>query len=458
MRGDGARAKQRDPLARRLWTYAILITLLGIAARAAWYINFKEDFFFRLGPDGSTYLTQAESYLAGAITDPDASVLSSIYREVFPPGYPLFLAGILKLFPAADVLGQREYVLATVRVVQWALAGATTLMTFALARRVLFGYSALIPPLIVTASIAMTDFPNLFAYETLLAFLLTGSLLLLVKAKEDQSGRNTQVFILLAGLAFSYGVIVQPRILIALPFIVIWSARAFNRRSALLLLIAGLLLPAGWVARNYAVFHEFVPISINGQASVYLDNVDPVGGDGFTPRAAPLECPRSELMSPELSRHFEWARCMQAAGFNEIIEHPGANARAIPDRLAALISPWNATQARGAYNSGVWDYHDVVPAKTREGPTFKAIDETALIVWLAIYSILIIAGVATLWVEGPASIARLIAIPLLTLPVVHLIFHAENRFRVPLLPIIAIASTLGLLNIAELLASRRRST
>ncbi|MBK5230320.1 MAG: hypothetical protein JJE27_04010, partial [Thermoleophilia bacterium] len=64
------------------------------------------------------------------------------------------------------------------------LVGATTWMTFALARRVLFGVTALLPPLILTASIALIDVPNLFADETLLAFLLTASVLLLVKAHE----------------------------------------------------------------------------------------------------------------------------------------------------------------------------------------------------------------------------------------------------------------------------------
>lgn len=487
--------KKPEPSSRRLWTWALLLAAAGVAARAAWYLHFKDDLFFRLGPDGGIYVTQAEGYLQGAVGDPGAAVLPNVYREVFPPGYPLFLAGIWKFLPLADVMSQREYVLATVRATQWLLAGATVLMTFALARRVLFGFSALLPPMILTASVAMVDVPNLFAYETLLAFLLTGALLLLVRASEaaaerkeefdlaegDHEQPETVEFesdlaaaagdlefedfwaeehaaskprrrrtsapgqVLIAALALSFAVLVQPRVAVILPFIAIWLWRAAPRANTAVFVIAVIVLPGAWIARDYAVYDRFVPLSINGQASLYLDNVEPIGGTGFVKGAAPPECPRSMLSANDMAEHFDWAGCMQSAGVSEIAAHPRDSVAAVGDRLAALVSPWNQRHARGTYQSEWASYHEVLPASIRNGENFRQADDLLNVLWLMLYSLLLVAGTLSLWAEGPASAARLIALPLVTLPLIHLVFHAENRFRLPALPLVAIAISLGML-------------
>lgn len=480
-----------EPSPQRLWTWAALLTGAGIAARAVWYLRFKDDLFFSLGPDGETYVTQAQGYLRGAIFDPEATGLANVFREVFPPGYPLFVAGIWKPLPMHDVLAQAEYALLAVRIVQWLLGGALVLMTFALARRVLFGFTALLPPLLLTASIALVDLPNRFAYETLLAFLLTAAVLLLVNASEargrgehglqeewptrreetaealaiddfgdewealDEAPRPLRrwfspgFLILTAGLALSYAIVVQPRVAVVLPFVAAWVVSAFAPRHTVVFVLAALLLPAAWIARQYAVYDEIVPISINGQASVYLDNVDPVGGSGFVKRAAPPQCPRSMLAADDMSEHFEWARCMQREGFAEMASHPFESLIAVPDRLAALLSPWNPVHARGEYDVRAWDFHKLVPTATRRSETFKTVDGAANAAWIALYGLLAVLGAITLWAEGRGSSARLMAIPLATLPLVHLVFHAENRFRVPALPLLAIAVSLGLLWLKE---------
>ena len=446
---------ESGPSARQLWSLAILIALAGVALKAGWYLMFPGAWAWRLGPDGATYLAQATGYLHGAITDPSAGPLAPILREAFPPGYPLFLTALIAPFTDESIRSQNEALLMTIRGAQWALAAGVTLMTFALARRVLFGYTALIPPLLLTISIAWIDMPSLLAYETLLAFLLTASILLVVKLKE--SSRAPRVaYAILAGIAFSYGIVVQPRIAVVLPFVALWLLRAAPRRWTALFVAVALLAPAAWIVRGELVFHKFVPISINGQASLYLDNVDPIGGAGFVRRAAPPECPRTQLYTGPIRDRFAWASCMQTAGINQIINDPGRAALAVPDRLAALISPWNPTYARGTYASESWDYHYLVPAATRNSPTFKTLDGIALIVWLALYAGLILLGIATLWVEGPGSAARLLAIPLITLPLIHLIWHAENRFRLPIMPLMMIAWTLGALSLLDL-RHRRRS-
>lgn len=430
--------------AKRLWTWACIVALLGVVARAAWYFNFQDEFAWRLGPDGMTHLNQAVGYMLGGIGNPEAGSLSPAYREFLPPGYPLFLSAIFQPFGSQEAYALGEGPLLAVRIVQWLMAGGLTLMTFALARRVLFGWAALVPAVLVTLSAGLLDLPNLLASETLLAFLLCGSLLLLVKAREID-GRDRGLLVLLAGLAFSYALLTQPRIVLLLPFAAIWLGRNLNVKFGAAFAIVALALPVGWIVRDYVLFDEFVPVSIAGQVAVYTDNVEPVGGSGTVARAAPAECPRTQLLVSPLEYRFNWARCMQAAGVDEIAAHPGDSALAVPDRVAALFSPWNPTRARGNYSVPHADYHYLVPAATRTDSTFRQIDRTLGYVWVAGYIALLIVGLATLLVEGPLSPARLIALPLLTLPLIHLVLHAENRFRLALLPFALIALTLGAL-------------
>jgi hypothetical protein len=350
------------------------------------------------------------------------------------------------------------------------LVGATTWMTFALARRVLFGVTALLPPLILSASIALIDMPSRFAGETLLAFLLTASVLLLVKAHEtmheraarariaeaaawpaahddhtapdgadwaaeaaarpaahddyaapDDSewappddgewailddlpprrrrGLSAGMLVLLAGLALSSTIVVQPRAAVLLPFVAAWLALALPRRFAAVFVLFALLLPAGWIARDYALYGQTVPASMR----------QPFSAD------------------------------------------PNQPVRAVDDRLASLISPWNpvvlerAVHAWGAYGRQGWDYHDLLPASTRADHTFRGVDDDLAIGLALVYALLALLGVLSLWVEGRGSTARLIALPLVTLPVVYVAFNAEDRVLLPLLPLLSVALALGLL-------------
>jgi hypothetical protein len=254
---------------------------------------------------------------------------------------------------------------------------------------------------------------------------------------------------LLAGFAYSYALITQPRVAIMLPFAAAWLATAMPWRFAIRLVLIALLLPAVWIARDYALYDQFIPISLGGTAAVYQDSVNPLAADGYVPGAVSPRCDRVLLESEELADHAEWARCMQREGFAELVGHPGRSARAVVDRAITLLSPWNRVHARGAYDSGEWDYHQLLPAATRGDPTFERIDDGLAIAWISIYALLLLLGVISMWAEGPGSVARLMALPLVTVPLVYLVMHAENRSRVVILPFIAISLSLGMAWIFE---------
>jgi hypothetical protein len=454
---------------RRLWGWAIFIALAGIAARALWYVQYKEDLPLRAGPDGDIYLGQAKAILNGSIGDPNATGLASVYCEAFAPGYAMFMAGLWSAVPRGDVFRNADYALLIVYATQWVLAGLTTLMTFALARRVLFGWSALVPVVIVTLSIALVDMPNMFAYETLLAFLLTGAVLLLIKSHseelpelserpwQERPPRNWQwLYVLFAGIALSAAILVQPRVAIFLPFAAWWLVRAARGRYAILFLVFALVLPGAWIARGYAHFNQLVPISINPEASLYMDNVDPVGGMGYVAEATPPQCNRDWLFAQDLQQHFVWGHCMVRAGANLVVDQPGESARAVPDRLVALFSPWNPDYARGQYSSDKWGYQDAIPQSARDDTTYKQAAHVLVIILMSLYALMMLVGIYGLWLEGPGSAPRIIAIPLIVLPLIHLFFHAENRFRLPVLPLIAIAITLGVVTTWDAIAMARQ--
>ncbi|MFY9487730.1 MAG: hypothetical protein WAP35_03410 [Solirubrobacterales bacterium] len=445
------------PSARRLWAWAIFIAASGIAARALWYFKFRDELDVRLGPDALVFLSQAEAFVRDGFTDVAGSALG-VSPAATPPGYPVLIAAIWNFLPLSDVLAQREYVLLIVRAVQWLLAGATVLMTFALARRVLFGFSALLPPLLLTASIAMIDTPNLFMNETLLAFLVTATILLLVKSHEaaaEPAGDSRPALpVMLAGLSISYAILVQPRVAIALPFLAIWLMRAAPRRYGAVFVLIALLLPAAWVARDYAVHDEIIPVTVGWQIALYEDNVQPVGGSGTRPLIAPECVDLDPVGVGGADNAFEFADCMQRQGLGEMAAHPDKTARAFPDRLAALASPWNSDHARGEYRADTWHWRNLIPAKTRADSGFIEADDILNIVWIALYVFFVVIGLFALWSEGVASAARAIALPIITLPLIHLMFHAEGRFRLTFLPLVAIALALGAIGFLEVLRAR----
>ena len=59
--------------------------------------------------------------------------------------------------------------------------------------------------------------------------------------------------------------------------------------------------------------------------------------------------------------------------------------------------------------------------------------------------------------KEPGSPARLMAMPMIALPIALLAYHGENLHRLPLLPFISISITLGMLSLVEALKRRHKA-
>jgi hypothetical protein len=188
------------------------------------------------------------------------------------PGYPFFLAAI------EDAGGA----IIAVRVAQFVLiAGAVLLLArvFPVAQRdaavLVLTVLVIIYPLIFYT--ATTLYP-----QTLAAFLFALITSLLLRPV----GWGGYV---MAGLAFGYLILVVPTFLFTLgvALAVAWLLRLISfPRAALVAALAAAMVLA-WTARNYAEFHEFVPIASNSGANFLIgncENTSPTGGSGNVDR------------------------------------------------------------------------------------------------------------------------------------------------------------------------------
>jgi len=87
-----------------------------------------------------------------------------------------------------------------------------------------------------------------------------------------------------AGLALGLSILTRPNTVFMLPLLCIWAFwqfrenwRHLSRAAVIPALAVGILSP--WTARNYAVFHEFIPLATSGGSGLLQGNNDVVVSD-----------------------------------------------------------------------------------------------------------------------------------------------------------------------------------
>ncbi len=227
----------------RYWRWALLfIALLAFFLRA--YFAFSAVVDHPIRGDAIQYVTAAWNMVhrhAFSITPPDnPAVVGDSYRD---PGYPCFLAGWLLLF---GHVGEKWY---SAILAAQALLGAVTIplllsaLRHHLPERWLLGgglFMAVWPHSVTVCSYLLS--------ETLFAFLCSLSLFLL----SFTLNRKGYLWPILCGLGFGTAALTNAMLI---PFALLLAAglyglRYLDRKSALALAAAGLLLPATWQVRN----------------------------------------------------------------------------------------------------------------------------------------------------------------------------------------------------------------
>ncbi|HNQ35604.1 MAG TPA: glycosyltransferase family 39 protein [bacterium] len=185
--------------------------------------------------------------------------------------YPAFLAAVYALLGKGFL---------AVRIIQAVLGAVTCGLVFLLARRIFDSPRAgILAALAAVVSPALVAAASYVLTETLATFLLIGAVFLLLSGLDKQCRLDWW----LAGILFGLASLVRPSILL-LPFglaVLLPAALEKARRPALAagLMLGTLLAVAPWTARNYKVFHRFIPIGLGGGFNLWAGSYAPWDGD-----------------------------------------------------------------------------------------------------------------------------------------------------------------------------------
>jgi len=340
-----------------------------------------------------------------------------------PPGYYYFLAAVYGLFGHSYL---------TVRLVQALLDTLTCLLVYLIAENT-FGaaagflagsFVALYPPLIFYTGVLLT--------ETLTTCLLAAAVWLLLHIASQPPGRS-RMSLALGGLLFGLASITRSIFLISVPFVLIWitvlaqgwQGWSSSARRALWFLVPIALVIAPVTLRNWQIHGRFVPISTNGGVNFFLAhggtqqekdqvrNLPAVWSEGEIVGISPLTQPEEEALFYQL-------------GWQHLRGHLLPTLRSLPGKLRSMY--W------------ISDYWPATPAQLK---ILTAVDS---VVWRI--GILPLAVLSLPFSRGQQQRrALLLAFLVLSTMAIPLVFWAQPRFRIPIVPyfVVLAAGTVTLL-------------
>ncbi|MFT4049368.1 MAG: hypothetical protein QM648_05955 [Solirubrobacterales bacterium] len=390
---------------RRLWLWAVVIALVGVVLRVLWFQRYRDELMLGYGWSGSPHYWALSPRVTGGIVGDFNPLLAA---KAFAPGYGLFLRGVNGIDSTHDAI------VLSIFIAQTAMLFLATLLTFALSRRVIFGWAALVPAVLLTASIALLELPGGMAPWIPVMLLVVTAIWLLTNLRErlleERSGAPEMFITVAAGLTIGGAILFNPGVLLlALP-ICWWAFRGIGREHAILLLVAVILLPACWLA------------VVQSQVT---------GG----------------IPADQLTAWFQADAGNAPQSLSQAADH-----------AYAVATPWNPRFARSEWSSMNANYEWLLPFSIRADTSYQSATRILAAVWMVGYVLLILAGIVALFVEGAGSSARLIGMAAITLPLITFFSAWGNLVRVPALPFLMIALVLGAIWAIERLRTDRSNT
>ncbi len=250
-----------------------------------------------------------------------------------PPGYPLFLAAIYLVF---------GHDFAAVRLVQVGVDALTCALTFAVGARLFNRRVAFLGALGLSLYPLQIYMVGEFYSETF-SFLLQMLALWLAA----QMGKHTHWGLsLLVGIMLAATILTRPTAALWAPLMVLWIgllplAWRQKLRDGALMTLGLALVFTPWIARNYVVFREFVPIASLGGVGVWAGNNPLSNGGGMLPNKQTWGegAPEWGWMGWEGLSETESSQRFLERGLSWIRENPLAFATLVPRKLLRLWSP-----------------------------------------------------------------------------------------------------------------------
>jgi 4-amino-4-deoxy-L-arabinose transferase-like glycosyltransferase len=343
------------------------------------------------------------------------------------PGYTLFLAGIYAVFGESLLAAKLANVL---------LGTISVYLTYLLSRKTFSVHIALVAATMVAVTPSLILYAALLASENLFTPLFLSSLLLFLQYL--RTGKQTYTFF--SGIMLGLTVLIRPAVLL-LPGS--WLLYLFFKRQtlktiaaqAVLLGLPIVLCLVPWAVRNYARLNHFIPLSTDA-GSVLLISFN----ENSTGR---YSVPEEHRIIDERAREMGWdeyqrGRALQEEALRFIQKRPGR---------ALMLAPLKVFQLFRDDVSGVtWNFE----ATSRPLPHW--LWWALLVIAQSYYMIIIGLALATLFFRK--SLKRypwhgLLFTPVLYWIAFHLVFFGDDRYHLPILPIIIVFGAFGLVQIVE---------
>ena len=264
-------------------------------------------------------------------------------RLARPPGYALFLASLYA------VCGRSFFV---VQLVQNLLGALAAVLTMLVGRRLVGWRAGWVAAFVTAVSSHLAFASNLILPDALCPLPLLAALLLVIERRGESPGRAL-VRAGVAGALIGVATWLRPNLLLLAPFLALFVAAISDRWRAGLartaVVIAGMVVVVAPITiRNWVVYHELVPVSINGGITL-LHGVAEAGGRRFGVRS------RDKLVIEEEATYYGDARLAEwwaapdgirrdreryREALREMRAHPFVYARGMVWRMGAMIAYW----------------------------------------------------------------------------------------------------------------------
>lgn len=185
-------------------------------------------------------------------------------NSYWPPGQSFFLATIYTVF------GYNPQIACIFQVF---ISSLTCIIIYYIGKTVINKKIGIIAGLIAALYPAFIIFSGSLHTETLFIFLLSLSILYLLKIHEQTSIKN----LLIVGVSLGLATLIRPIIVGFIPFILLWmllssKERKKNLMRFMAIFVIMMVVVSPWTIRNYNVHHGFVLVSTNGGVNFWIGN------------------------------------------------------------------------------------------------------------------------------------------------------------------------------------------